>query len=130
MAMNDPLANALSNILNAEKVGKKECLVRPSSKVILEVLKILKKRGYIEDFKEIRDNKGSQIHVKLIEKINKCLAIKPRYPVSLEDYKKFEKRFLPGVNYGVLIVSTNKGMLDHLEAKEKKLGGKLIAYCY
>ena len=40
--MNDPLANALSVILNAEKIGRKECVIKPSSKIIEKVLEIMK----------------------------------------------------------------------------------------
>ena len=130
MTLNDPLSNALSSIKNAEKVGKKECLAKPSSKLIESVLNILKKQNYIKDFKKIEGAGKTSIKILLTGKINKCAAIKPRYNVKLPDYEKFEKRYLPGKNIGILIISTSKGILDHKESKEKKLGGRLVAYCY
>jgi len=62
--------------------------------------------------------------------INKCGAIKPRFPVTIMDYEKFERRYLPAKNFGILMVSTSKGIMTHEEAKKKGLGGVLIAYCY
>ena len=130
MTLNDPLANALSIIWSAEKIGKLVCTITPSSKVILMILKIMKDHNYISDFKVENNNKGGIITVTLSKSINKCCVIKPRYPIKLADYKKFEKRFLPAKNMGIIILSTNEGILTHIEAKQKKLGGKLLAYCY
>ena len=128
--MNDPLANALSNIWNAEKVGKKECIISPSSIFIEDTLKILKSHNYIKDFKVVEGAKKKDLVISLSGKINKCTVIKPRYNVKLSDYEKFEKRYLPGKDFGIIIVSTSKGMMTHIESKDKKLGGRLIAYCY
>ena len=130
MTLNDPLASTLSNIWNAEKVGKKECTTSPSSKIIISVLKILKENGFIKDFKNIENGKGGLINISLSNNINKCLANKPRYNVKISDYEKFEKRYLPAKDFGIVIVSTNKGIMTHKEAIQKKLGGRLLAYCY
>ena len=130
MTLNDPLANALSTIWNADKIGKLECNIHTSYKLIVAILEIMKKNNYISDFKVKEDNKGSTIHIKLTNKINKCSAIKPRYAVKIKDYEKFEKRYLPAKNMGIILVSTNKGVLIHHEAKDKAVGGRLLAYCY
>lgn len=126
----DHLANALSNIMNAETIGRKNCIVGISSKTIKEVLKILKDNKYLGDFKVIDDGKGGKIIVNLIGKINKVGVIKPRFSVKIKDYEKFEKRFLPAHDFGLLVVSTPKGIMTHYDAKEKKLGGKLIGFIY
>ncbi|MDZ4226799.1 MAG: 30S ribosomal protein S8, partial [Candidatus Pacearchaeota archaeon] len=60
----------------------------------------------------------------------KCGVVKPRFPVKLDEFEKFEKRYLPAKNFGIIIVSTSNGIMTHIEAKEKKLGGRLIAYIY
>ena len=62
--------------------------------------------------------------------INKCGVIKPRLGVKKNNFEKFEKRYLPSKDFGFLIVSTSKGLMVHNEAKEKGVGGNLIAYCY
>lgn len=130
MSLNDPIANNLSNILNCEKVGKSECIIHPVSKLIVEILKIMKDNLYIGEFIVTKDSKGGDIKVTLIGKINNCNAIKPRFPIQLGEIEKFEKRFLPAKDFGILIVSTSKGLMTHKEMVAKKLGGKLIAYVY
>jgi len=130
MGMNDTLAAALNNIFNAEKVAKDTCVVRPVSKVTEKVLEIMKDNHYIGAYIKIEDGRGDQFRVNLIGAINKCGVIKPRFSVTTKEYEKFEKRFLPAKDFGVLIVSTSKGIITHIEAKEKHLGGKLLAYVY
>ncbi|MBW2996894.1 30S ribosomal protein S8 [Candidatus Woesearchaeota archaeon] len=130
MSLNDTLSNTMSKILNLEEVGKKDCEIKPVSKIIKKVLDILNEEGYIGKYEEIEDGKGNYIKLNLLGNINKCGAIKPRFAVSLEGYEKFEKRYLPAKGFGVLIVSTPQGMMTHHKAKEKKVGGRLIAYCY
>ena len=128
--LNDPLANALSNILNKENAKTKECLIKPSSKIIKEILNIMKDNYYVGEFKEIKDSKGNMLSVQLLNKINKCGVIKPRFSVKKDGYEKFEKRFLPAKDFGILIVSTPQGIITNDEAKKKFIGGKLLAYCY
>lgn len=130
MTMNDPLSAALSSINNNEKISKLTVTVFPASMMIKEVLDVMNKNGYIGSFEEITDSKGNRLAINLLGKINKCGAIKPRFSVTLPEYEKFEKRFLPAKDFGILVISTNKGIMTHTEAKEKKLGGKLLAYCY
>lgn len=128
--MNDPLASTLSSILNAEKVGKKICVVKPASNVIKTVLQILKDNSYIGDFEIVKDNKGDLIKINLIGRINKTGVIKPRFSLEKDEFEKFEKRFLPAKDFGLIIISTSKGIMTHYAAKEKKLGGVLLSYCY
>ncbi len=130
MALNDPLSNAMSKIMNAESVGKKEVVIKPCSNMIKTVLTILNEAGYVGSFKEVKDGKGDYLILNLLGRINKCGAIKPRFAVTLDDFEKFEKRFLLAKNFGILLVSTSQGVMTHNKAKEKKIGGKLLAYCY
>lgn len=130
MVLNDPLANALSAMLNNERIGKLECNIYPSSKLIQRVFDILKEKGYISVYEVTKDDRGARISVKLAGHINKCGVIKPRYSVKVDGLEKYEKRYLPAKDFGILILSTPKGLMTHQDAKEKNLGGKLIAYCY
>lgn len=126
----DPLSRALSAMKNAEARGKSVVIVKPASKVIKAVLTLLKKEGYVKDFKFIDDKKGGIFEIDLAGTINNVGAIKPRFSVKLKDYEKFEERYLPAKDFGRLIISTPSGVLTHIEAKKKKLGGVLIAYVY
>lgn len=128
--LNDPLANALSIILSKENAKTKECIIKHSSKIIKEVLKIMKDNYYIGEFKEIEDSKGNMLSINLLNNINKCGVIKPRFSVKKDGYEKFEKRFLLAKDFGILIVSTPLGIMTNNEAKKKSIGGKLLAYCY
>ncbi|MBW3013132.1 30S ribosomal protein S8 [Candidatus Woesearchaeota archaeon] len=130
MVLNDTLANALSLLSQHEKLGRKEVLIKPQSKMIKTVLKILHKEGYVGDFEEVEDGKGGCIKVHLIGKINNCGVIKPRFSIQITQFEENEKRFLPAKGFGVIIVSTSKGLMTHNDAIQKKIGGALIAYCY
>jgi len=130
MSLNDPLSNVLSKILNAEKIGKKTCLVKPASKEIRKVLTIFNEHGYLGKFKVIEDGKGGILEVNLMGNINKCGVIKPKFSTKHMDLEKWEKRYLPANDFGVIILTTPKGYLTHTKAKEEKTGGRMVAYCY
>lgn len=129
MALNDPLANALSSIVQYEKTGRTEVIIRPASNTIKIILDIMKNEGYIGEYEEIRE-KGGYLKVNLLGKINNCGVIKPRYPVKLADIEKSEKWHLPAKDFGLVILSTPYGIMTHKNAVEKKTGGVLLAYCY
>ena len=130
MSLNDPLGNVMSFINNYKKIGKKLVPLKNNSKLIREVLKVLKESKYIGTFVEIKDDKSNKININLLGNVNKCGVIKPRYKVKKDGFEKFEKRYLPAKDFGILIVSTSKGIMTHKQAKEKNIGGKLIAYIY
>ena len=128
--MNDPLANALSVILNAEKIGRKECTIKLSSKIIEKCLEIMKDNQFVGEFKKTESRQGESLKLNLLNNINKCGVIKPRHSVKKDNYEKFEKRFLPAKGFGFLIVSTPEGIMTQKDAEKKKSGGKLLAFVY
>jgi len=85
---------------------------------------------YVGSFEETADDKGGSLRISLLGNINKCGVIKPRFAVKNKEYEKWEKRYLPAKGFGILIISTPPGIMTHHQAKEKKLGGRLVAYCY
>ncbi len=127
--LNDNLANVLSHVLNCEKIGKTECKVKSSS-LAKKVLSIMQEAAYIGSFDETLTTRGGVLSINLIGAINKCGVIKPRHAVGYKDFVKFEKRYLPAKDFGIIIVSTPKGVMIHSQAREKKTGGKLLAFCY
>jgi len=126
----DPLNDAISTIKNAENTGKGDCVLRPKSKLLLSVLKIFQERGYVGELEVADNRRGGEVKVKLVRQINDCGVIKPRFPVKISEFDKWEKRYLPAQGFGLLVVSTPKGIMSHDEAKGKGLGGRLIAYAY
>jgi len=126
----DTLNDAMAVIKNAELVGKGECVVRPSSKLIGRVLKVMQESGYIRQFELVEDGRSRMFRVALSGQINNCGVIRPRYPVKAADLEKYEARYLPAQDFGVLILTTTKGVLTHMEAKKDGVGGKLLAFVY
>ncbi len=126
----DPLNDALSTINNAEQSGKLQCEVAPASKLIGRVLKVMQDNGYIESFEYMENGKGGVFSISLTGNINKCQVIKPRWTLQKKDIEDFESRYLPAQNFGVLIITTNRGVVSNTEAKELGIGGKLLAYVF
>lgn len=125
----DTLADVMSAIKNAERVGKKDCLT-PASSLVREVLKLMQREGFIGIFEFIDDGKSGKFKVELKNKVNDCNVVKPRYSVKVDEFEKWEKRFLPAKGFGILILSTNKGIMTHEEAKKQRVSGKLLAYAF
>ena len=130
MTLMDPLADALTNIRNNELQVNSSCTIRPASKLIGHVLSVMKKENYISNFEYVDDEKAGIFQVELDGNINQCGVIKPRHAVKKDEFEKFEKRYLPAKNFGILIVTTPEGIMTHYEAKERGIGGRLLAYMY
>jgi small subunit ribosomal protein S8 len=126
----DPLADALTTMRNNELQGNDTCVVSPASKLIGHVLSTMQKENYIGNFELIEDGKAGKFNVELQGNINKCGVIKPRHAVKNDEFEKFEKRYLPAKNFGILIVTTPQGVMTHHEAKEAGIGGRLLVYVY
>lgn len=94
------------------------------------MLKVLQKEGYIGEYEYIDNNKGGKYRIELTGKINECKAVKPRFPIKKDEYKEYEKEYLPGQGIGTLIISTPQGVMSQKEAKQEKTGGRLLAYVY
>ena len=125
----DLVADTFSIVKNAEAIGKGAC-VTPASKLVKNILTIMRKNGYIGDFESIDNGRGGLFRITLLGRINDCGVIKPRFSVPRKDFISWEKRFLPASASGVLIVSTSQGVMGHEDVKKKNIGGKLLGYVY
>ena len=128
--LNDPLAAALSKIVNAERIGKNTVVLRPASKMIKKVLDLMNEHGFIGSYEEVENGRGGELTVNLLGNINRCGVIKPRFSTKKHEFEKWEQRYLPAKDFGIIVVSTPHGVMTHNNAKEKNSGGKLLAYCY
>ena len=128
--MMDTLANGLTTIINNEMRRKRECIINQASKLLGQVLRVMQLNGYIGEFEFIDDGRTGKFRVQLLGRINKCGAIKPRIPSSSKEIENWEKQFLPSRDFGVLVFSTSQGVMSHREVKEKKIGGRLLAFIY
>ena len=123
----DTISKAFNELMNAKKAGKSTCAVGPVSKLLINLLNIMKKEGYI-DYKIDKDKFDKAIIE--IKKLNECKAIKPRFDVGIKDIDKYVRRYLPARDLGIVIISTSKGLTTDKEIGDKEVGGSLIAYCF
>jgi len=122
----DIVSDGLNEIMNAKRIGKRGLTIKRYSKVLIGLLEMMKSRGHV-DYSV--DEAAKTVTVQII-KLNLCKAVKPRYYASVADIDKYMRRFLPSRNFGNLVISTNKGLLDHKEAVKENLGGSIVAYFY
>ena len=123
----DPLSDAFVRIYNAEQAGHYEVSINPASKLLESMLTIMQSSGYVGEFERIADGRGDAFRVELVGAINRCGVIKPRHSVKRADFDKWESRYLPARDFGLLIVSTNQGVMNHHDAKKERVGGRLLA---
>ena len=124
------LSDALKNIVNAEKAGKRQVMIRPVSKVVVKFLRVMQKHGYINAFEIIDDARNGKIVIDLNGRLNKCGVISPRFDLKLVNFEKFVYQILPSRQFGYVVLTTNKGIMDHVEARASKHGGKVLGFFY
>ena len=130
--MTDPIADMLTRIRNANQMRYKEVEV-PASKIKLEIARILKETGFIEDFKIKKDKVQNGIILNLKYGQNKERVITGLKRISkpgLRVYAKAEElpRVLNGL--GIAVISTSKGIMTDKEARKESLGGEVLAYIW
>ncbi|KAL7567151.1 hypothetical protein ACA910_009476 [Epithemia clementina (nom. ined.)] len=124
------LADCLKTISNAEKRGRRQVLIRPSSKVIVKFLLKMQEHGYIGEFEIVDDHRASKIVIDLTGRLNKCGVISPRFDVLHDEIEKWVVNLLPSRQFGHILISTTYGIMTHEEARRKKTGGKILGFFY
>jgi small subunit ribosomal protein S8 len=124
----DPIADMLTRIRNANRVGRRMVLI-PKSKICTGIAQVLKDEGYIEEYDVIDDDKQGTIRVKLkysnvgdkvIHAIDRASKPGRRIYRAVEDLP----RILNGM--GIAVVSTSKGVMSDRKAREQNVGGELL----
>lgn len=125
--MTDPIADMLTRIRNAVRVNKPEVLI-PSSKVKVNIAKILERENYIGRVAELKVGNFNYIKIELkysdqgpaIRHIRKISKPGQRIYVSGSEIPRVLN------NFGTAIISTSKGLLTSQEAKQSNIGGELM----
>ena len=128
MAASDPVADMLAKVQNAAKVGHEKVDV-PTSKMKLEIVKILKTEGYIKNFKKVQEDGHSIIRIFLKYDEANAPVIHGIEKISTPGRRIYSGyKELPRVlnGYGTLIVSTSSGVTTGKKASEKMVGGELV----
>ena len=124
----DPIADMLTRIRNANRVGRQKVLI-PKSKICVGIAQVLKEEGYINDFDVIDDERQGSIRVTLKysmagEKV--IHAIDRQSKPGCRVYRAVDE--LPQVlnGMGIVVVSTSKGVMSDRKAREANVGGELL----
>ncbi len=132
MSLTDPIADMLSRIWNAIQVKKKDVSI-PSSRIKVEIAKILKEEGYIRNFKVIDDNKQGILNIALKYKDNKENTITGLRRISKPGCRIYcRKDTIPKVlnGLGIAIISTSEGIATGKTCQEQEVGGEVLCYVW
>jgi small subunit ribosomal protein S8 len=124
----DPIADMLTRIRNANRVGRRMVLV-PRSKICTGIAQVLKDEGYIEEFDVIADNAQGQLRIKLKYQVNGDKVIHEIDRSSKPGCRMYRKvADLPKVlnGMGICVVSTSRGVMSDRKARENNVGGELL----
>ena len=132
MVMNDPIADMLTRIRNAQ-VAKHDAVVLPASNAKKAIAKILLDEGYVKSVDFIDDQLQGQIKITLKYAQGKQPVIKGLKRISkpgLRIYTTADKlpRVLGGL--GTAVISTSRGMMCDRDARKQGVGGELICYIW
>ncbi|MDO4912484.1 MAG: 30S ribosomal protein S8 [Lactobacillus sp.] len=132
MVLTDPIADYLTRIRNAN-MAKHESVEIPASNIKKSISEILKNEGFIRDYEVIEDNKQGIIKISLKYGPNGERVISGLKRISKPGLRNYVgasdlPRVLNGL--GIVIVSTSAGLLTDKEARQKKIGGEVVAYVW
>ena len=132
MVVNDPIADMLTRIRNANQMRYKEVEV-PASKMKIEIARILKEEGFITDYKIKKNDVKNIIVLTLKYRQNKERVITGLKRISKPGLRVYAKaNDIPKVlnGLGIAIISTSGGVLTDKQARERVLGGEVLAYIW
>jgi len=124
----DPIADMLTRIRNANRVGRRMVII-PKSKICSGIAQVLKDEGYIEDYDLIDDEKQGNLRVKLKYSMSGDKVIHTLDRASKPGRRIYRAvgdlpRILNGM--GIAVVSTSKGVMSDRKAREHNVGGELL----
>jgi small subunit ribosomal protein S8 len=127
MSFTDPLGDMLTRIRNGQQV-RKSMIISPASKLRTNVLEVLKREGYIRDFREVVDGPRRNIEIELkyfegepvIKAISRVSTPGRRVYSAIKDLPRFRN------GLGISILSTPRGVMSDNDAREANVGGEVL----
>jgi small subunit ribosomal protein S8 len=128
MSMQDPIADLLTRIRNANRVGRRYVFV-PASKIAVGILHVLRDEGYIDGFDEIEAQPVGQVRIQLRYALSGQSVIHEIIRVSKPGRRVYSAvETLPKVldGLGISVISTSKGVMSDRRARENNVGGEVL----
>ncbi len=128
----DPVADALTRLRNANAAGHEKVDI-PSSRMKVEIARILKEEGFVTNYKVIDDPKQAILRVYLKygpgnERVIRGITRTSRPGLRIYTRTRKIPRVLSGM--GIAILSTSKGVMTDQEARRQAVGGEVLCYVW
>jgi small subunit ribosomal protein S8 len=127
--MTNTIADACCFLKNAEKARKTEVVISPASKVLQQIFRIFQRHAYIGEFERYDDGRQGKFKIALLGKINDCAGLM-RLNYKTSQFELLERKLLPAPGLGLIIMTTNQGIMTMREAEERNIGGHALCYIY
>lgn len=132
MTMTDPIADMLTRVRNAQSAGK-DTVSMPTSKKLVEIVRIMEQEGYIQRFDVIDGEPRGTLEITLKYGLKKAKTIRGIKRISKPGLRIYAgKDDLPRVlgGLGTAIISTSRGVMTDRDARKQGIGGEVIAYLW
>ncbi len=132
MTMTDPIADMLTRLRNANSAHK-EFVDAPKSKMTLELTRLLKREGFIDDFKFVDLGNRSMLRIFLKYAEDGETVIKGLKRISkpgCREYTSAKEAPLPFGGLGIGILSTSKGLMTGKQCRKEKIGGEVLCHVW
>jgi small subunit ribosomal protein S8 len=123
------ITDACCALKNAERARKNEVIISPASKSLQQILRIFQKHAYIGEFERYDDGRQGKFKIALLGRINECAGLL-RLNYKLSQFESLERRLLPAPGLGLIVLTTNQGIMTMKEAEEQSIGGHTLCYIY
>lgn len=127
--MANTITDACCAIKNAERARKSEVIISPASKSLQQILRIFQRQAYIGEFERYDDGRQGKFKIALLGRINECAGLM-RLNYKVNQFESLERKLLPAPGLGLIILTTNQGIMTMKEAEEKHIGGHTLCYIY
>ncbi len=131
MVMTDPIADMLTRIRNANQM-RHEVVEMPASRIKLQMLELFKHEGYVNDVEYIEDSKQGvlRVYLKYVKNERVIKGLKRISKPGLRVYVRTDE--LPKVlnGLGIAVISTSEGIMTDREARQKQVGGEVLAFVW